>query len=500
MPAEAYKALHDHFSTIYDLKHVQAMASWDESSMMPVGGGEARGRAMSTLGVVIHDMLIDERVPDWLAQAQGETLDEWQRANVREITRMVSEATAVPSDIVRRLGLATARSEQAWRIARADNDWQVMKPLLEDVVSLTREKAAALAGQRQCSLYDALLDTFEPGATTEMVDGVFGDLKSFLPGFLDEILEKQASEEVLEPRGDFSIEKQRSLGMAIMATLGFDFDHGRLDVSHHPFCGGVPDDVRITTRYATDNFVESLMGVIHETGHAMYEQGLPVGWRDQPVGEALSAGTHESQSLLMEMQACRSREFLQYMTPMAQRQFLGHDSNEPAWSAENLYRLYTRVERSYIRVDADEVTYPMHVILRYELERELIEGRMQVADIPDAWDASMQAFIGISTSGNFKDGCLQDVHWPAGLFGYFPTYTLGAMTAAQLFQAAVAELGSVHDQIGQGNFAPLLGWLRENVHSKGKFLPYDELMRQATGRSLDADCFKSHLKARYLQG
>ena len=500
MSVSAYNSLHNHFSTIYDLKHVQAMASWDESSMMPAGGGEARGRAMSTLGVVIHDLLVDPRIPEWLDKAVAESLDAWQAANVREIRRMVDEATAVPSDIVRRLGLVTARSEQAWRLARADNDWQVMQPLMQEVVALTREKAAALAAQRGCSHYDALLDTFEPGATTEMVDAVFDDLKTFLPGFLDEVLAQQASEEVITPKGDFSIEKQRSLGMAIMSALGFDFDHGRLDVSHHPFCGGVPDDVRITTRYNTSNFVESLMGVIHETGHAMYEQGLPHGWRDQPVGEALSAGTHESQSLLMEMQACRSREFLQYMTPLAQRAFLGHASNEPAWSVENLYRLYTRVERSYIRVDADEVTYPMHVILRYELERDLIEGRMQVADIPEAWDARMQAFIGISTGDNFKDGCLQDVHWPAGLFGYFPTYTLGAMTAAQLFQAAVAELGSVHADISQGNFAPLLGWLRENVHSKGKFLGYDELMTEATGRTLDAACFKSHLQARYLGG
>lgn len=495
-----YQALHQHISRIYDLKHVQAITSWDEASMMPVGGGPARGRALSTLSVVIHDLLSDGRVRGWIAGAREESLDAWQAANLREIERVVEEATGVPADLVERIGLATSRSEQAWRVARAKNDWATMQPRLEEVVSLMREKADALAARRGCSRYNALLDTWEPGATTEMLDRVFGELKEFLPGFAAAVIDRQSREEVLPLSGDFSIEKQRQLGMTVMASLGFDFDHGRLDVSHHPFCGGVPDDVRITTRYNTSNFVESLMAVIHETGHAMYEQGLPRGWRDQPVGEALSSGTHESQSLLMEMQACRTREFLEYLAPIAQRVFLGHETNDPAWGVDNLHKVYTRVERSFIRVDADEVTYPLHVIMRYELERALIEESLEVADLPEAWDAKMREYLDISTSGNFKDGCLQDVHWPAGLFGYFPTYTLGAMTAAQLFQSAVAELSGVHGEIGRGNFAPLLGWLREHVHSKGKFLPYDALMREATGSGLDAACFRRHLEARYGGG
>lgn len=492
-----YQKLHDAVSRIYDLKHIEAIAGWDEAVMMPVGGGPVRGRALSTLGVVIHDMLADERLAQWLDEAAGQSLDPWQAANVREIGRLVRQATAVPADVVSRLGVACSKSEQAWRICRADNDWVSMQPLLSDVVALTREKAAALADDSGCSLYDALLDTFEPGATTAMVDSVFAELKAFLPGFIEEVINRQANERLLALEGDFSVQSQKRLGIEMMTALGFDFDHGRLDISHHPFCGGVPDDVRITTRYNTTNFVESLMAVIHETGHALYEQGLPAAWRDQPVGEALSAGTHESQSLLMEMQACRTREFVEFMAPFAQREFLGHETNDPAWSVDNLHRGYTRVARTWIRVDADEVTYPMHVILRYELERELIEGNLSVRDLPDAWDAKMREYLEIATRDNFKDGCLQDVHWPSGLFGYFPTYTLGAMTAAQLFQSAVSELKSLHRQIGRGNFAPLLGWLRENVHSKGKFLPYEEMMTAATGSALDVGCFKHHLTARY---
>lgn len=297
-------------------------------------------------------------------------------------------------------------------------------------------------------------------------------------------------------KGEFPVERQRELGLEIMKTLGFDFDHGRLDVSHHPFCGGVPDDVRITTRYQTSTFVTSLMGVVHETGHAMYEQGLPVDWRSQPVGRALSAGTHESQSLLMEMQAGRTKEFLEYLAPVA-REMFGADDMNPAWSVDNLHKLYTRVQPGFIRVDADEVTYPLHIILRYEIEKQLIEGKLEVQHIPEIWDEKMQQYLNLSTKGNYADGCLQDVHWSAGLFGYFPTYTLGAMTAAQLFSSARDQVPELLNEIGSGNFAPLLAWLRENIHAKGKFLNFNELMSAATGCELDVDYFKSHLKNRY---
>ena len=493
-----YTLLHEQFSRIYDLKHVQAIASWDEASMMPPGGGDVRGRALSTLGVLIHEQLTAPAMTARIDAAGRESLSPWQAANLREIERVVHLATCLPKQLVEHYSLATSRCEQAWRRYRKENNWQAMVPLLTEVVSLSRERAAVLAGSSGKSLYDALLDEYEPGMTTSQIDPVFADLKQFLPGFVDEVLAKQASETLLPVQGDFSVEKQRALGMEVMAALGFDFDHGRLDVSHHPFCGGVPDDVRITTRYSPNNFVQSLMAVIHETGHALYEQGLPEGWRDQPVGEALSSGTHESQSLLMEMQACRARAFLSFMAPMAQRAFLGHETNDPAWSVDNLYRLYTRVSKSFIRVDADEATYPLHVILRYELERDLIRNALSVEDMPEAWNAKMNEYFSLSTAGDFADGCLQDVHWPSGLFGYFPTYSLGAMTAAQLFAAADSELSGLHDNIGKGNFAPLLAWLREKVHSKGKFLGFDDLMVQATGSRLDASWFKAHLQSRYL--
>ncbi len=493
-----YQQLQRHFARLSDLAHVQAIAGWDEAAMMPAGGGEARGQALATLEVVMHGMLTDPRVGEWIEGASDEQLDTWQRANLREMARSYRESTCMPEALVERKKLATSRCEQAWRRYRAENNWQAMAPLLQEVVTLAREEAAVRAEATGLSLYDALFDTYEPGMTCAKVDQLFADLKGFLPGLLDEVLERQAAEPLLVPEGSFSIEEQRQLGLEIMRTLGFDFEQGRLDVSHHPFCGGVPSDVRITTRYRTDDFVAALMGVIHETGHALYEQGLPVEWRQQPVGQALSMAMHESQSLLMEMQACRSQEFLHYLTPHLQKAFAMADPALRAWSEANLHRLYTRVQRGYIRVDADEVSYPLHVILRYELERDLIEGRMEVTEIPEAWDQRMQQYLGLSTAGNYSDGCLQDVHWPAGLFGYFPTYTLGAMTAAQLFATARRDIPELPQQLAGGHFGALLGWLRDRVHGQGKLLDYDGLMTRATGSALQARYFREHLEQRYL--
>ncbi len=493
-----YDRLEAHFQKINDLQHVSAITGWDEASMMPTGGGEARAQAMSTLDVLIHQLVTEPRVGEWIDGARAVAgLDDWQAANLREIDRTWREATCMPEDLVAANSLARSKCEQAWRLHRANNDWQAMEPLLADVVSLTREEAHCRSESTGLGLYDAMLNLYEPGASSEQIDIIFADLKDFLPGFADKVVNSQSVENILPITGDFSDVKQKELGVALMSSLGFDFDHGRLDVSHHPFCGGVPDDVRITTRYATSSFVSSMMAVVHETGHAMYEQGLPREWRNQPVGKALSMGTHESQSLLMEMQACRTQAFMQYVTPLVQRTFLGAVSNDPAWSVDNLHRLYTRVQKSLIRVDADEVTYPLHVILRYELEKQLIGGELSVADLPAAWNDKMMSFLDLSTEDNFMDGCLQDVHWPAGLFGYFPTYTLGALTAAQLFAAAQREIPELMGNIGQGDFAPLLSWLRANVHCKGKLLGFNELMIGATGESLNADYFKSHLEARY---
>jgi carboxypeptidase Taq len=492
----AYRQIQDHFARIGQLGHVQAIIGWDEAVMMPRGGGTSRGQAQATLNVLVHELETDPKLHDLLSKALDESgLDEWQQANLLKIQRRFKCTSALPPDLVEAASKARSRCVQAWRVLRGKNDWQGMLPLMQENLDFARKEARLMGDSINLSPYDALIDQYEPGMTSKRIAEVFSELKTFLPEFIDLVIERNNHRELASLGEHFPIEKQRSLGLKMMQTLGFDFNHGRLDVSHHPFCGGVPDDVRITTRYTEDSFIESLMAVLHETGHAMYEQGLPEHWRGQPVGEALGMAMHESQSLLMEMQACRTREFINYLTPIA-REVFGEEKN-PAWSSDNLYDYYTRVQKGLIRVDADEVTYPMHIMLRFELEKALISGDLEMVDVPAYWDAGMKDYLGISTAGNYTDGCLQDVHWMEGLFGYFPTYSLGAMTAAQLFAAANEQTDGLLSSIGNGDFAPLLEWLRVNVHGRGSLLESDELLLQATGSKLDPSYFKKHLESRY---
>ena len=280
------------------------------------------------------------------------------------------------------------------------NDWAGFAENLKPVVELSRREAAIRAEPRECSLYDALLNLYEPGMTSETLDRIFGEVRSWLPELIRKVTDKQQSEQYAEPEGPFSIASQEALGRDVMGMLGFDFSAGRLDVSMHPFCGGVPEDVRITTRYDESDFTQSLMGVVHETGHARYEQNLPRALISQPVATARSMGVHESQSLLFEMQMGRHPNFLELILPVIHK----HLGTQPALNLANLQTLYTRVKPGLIRVDADEVTYPAHVILRYEIEKALIEGKMEVDDIPDAWNARMQQYLGLNTEGNFTNG------------------------------------------------------------------------------------------------
>ena len=490
-----YQALENHFEEIHHLGHASAIIGWDEAAMMPSGGGEARAGAMAALDVISHQKKVDPRIPEWVDKAGEETLGPWQKSNLEQIKRVYRLASALPEDLVRAMSQSRSKCEQAWRVLRTENNWQDFVPLLEGVVRVTREEAQCRASHSNLDPYDALLDVYEPGLTAAAVEALFAPLRSAIPTILNEVLERQIEPQTLN--GPFSIADQKSIGLQFMRGLGFDFDHGRLDVSHHPFCGGVPDDVRITTRYSEDDFTQSLLGVLHETGHALYEQGLPKEWRTQPVGSALSMAVHESQSLFIEMQLCRSRAFVRFATPIL-NETLGDGSQ--AWQEENLHRIFTQVRPDFIRVDADEVTYPMHIVLRFELEQALISGDLAVADLPDAWNSKMEAYLGVNTLGNDANGCMQDVHWPAGLFGYFPTYTLGAMTAAQLYAAMELQIQDAETQVARGEFGEIVGWLRNNVHSKGCLMDQDSLLRAVTGEPLSADAFLNHLRRRYLAG
>ncbi|MCC9620725.1 carboxypeptidase M32 [Thalassospira sp. MA62] len=492
--SNAYKTLEARFRRMNVLSDIGGMLHWDMAAIMPSGGADARSEQLATLSVLNNELINAPDMGDLLDAADGEALDDWQQANLDEMKRAWVHGTAVPGELVEKMSRAETRCEVAWRTARAENDFKGLLPKLQEVLDLSIEAGKAKAEALGTSVYDALLDQFDPMMRSDRIDGLFAELESFLPDYTREVIARQKIEDApIKPAGPFPIETQNRVGIDLMKAVGFDFDHGRLDISHHPFCGGIPDDVRLTTRYDENDFTSAIMGVLHETGHAMYERGLPQEWRNQPVGAARGMTMHESQSLLVEMQACRSKEFLTYAGPVFKQAFGGDDE---AWTADNLHRLYTRVEPGLIRVDADEVTYPAHVILRYRLERALIEGDMKLADLPGAWNELMEKLLGITPKDD-RDGCLQDIHWPSGAWGYFPTYTMGALAAAQIFAAAKKACPEIPDALSRGDFAPLMGWLRTHIHSQASRFSTDDLLMAATGSVLGVDAFREHVFARY---
>ena len=490
----AYRRLEERFKRLSDIGGALAVLEWDHQVMMPRGGNETRAEQVATLRQMAHELLTDERTGGLLDEAEVDAaqLDPWQRANLREMQRSYARAAALDPALVAARARATARAEMTWRDARANADFQALAPALGEVVRLTREEAAAKAQVLDLSPYDALLEGYEPGLRVAQIDALLDPLAAFLPDFLEQVLARQKAPLPIE--GPFDPASQMALGRRLMAQMGFDFERGRLDESAHPFCGGVPDDIRLTARYEEADVTSGLMAILHETGHALYSAGLPRAWRHQPVGKARGFAMHESQSLLLEMQVCRSPAFLGWLAPLLAATF-GRD--DPALSADNLYCRAIHVARGFIRVDADEVTYPLHVILRYRLEKAMLAGDVEVADLPGAWNEGTRELLGL-TPPDDRLGCLQDIHWSVGAVGYFPCYTLGAIMAAQLFGAARAAEPDILPAVERGDFRPLLGWLHTNVHEQGSLLDMPELLTRATGRPLELHPFLDHLRARYL--
>jgi carboxypeptidase Taq len=405
-------------------------------------------------------------------------------------------ATALPADLVEAQARANSSCEKVWRDARAASDYALVQPYLQEVLSLTRQAANALAPALGLTPYDALMDGNQRGTRAADVASVFAAYETFLAKALPEAEERQSRAPTpVRPLGPFPVETQEALCRRLSERIGLDFNHARLDRSAHPFSGGSPTDVRITTRYVESDFTQAVLAVVHETGHALYDRGLPEAYARQPVGDAAGMAAHESQSLIVEMQACRSDAFLSWLGPELLATFGGDP--EP-YRPDNLGRLWRRVERSFIRVDADEMTYPAHVILRFRLEQALISGDLAVADLPGAWNDGLQALLGIVPPDDAQ-GCLQDIHWYDGAFGYFPSYTLGAMAAAQLMMAARRAVPDLDAALGRGDMGPLQGWLRANVHALGSRFGFNDLLRAATGKPLDPTDFQTHLTERYLQ-
>lgn len=489
-----YEDLASTWQRLHRLSHLQSIAGWDQAANMPPKGNEARAAALAEMAALLHRMRTDPKLPDQMQRAEQEPLSELQRANLREMRRQWRASNALPEGLVQRQQMATSRCEHAWRSQRPANDWAGFVENFREVLSLARQEAQLLSQQTGLSKYDAMMDRFEPGMTCAQLDRVFGDVRQWLPALIQQVIDKQSREQPIQPVGPFALPAQRALCEQVIRLLGFDFEGGRLDVSTHPFCGGVPEDVRMTTRFREDDFLGALMGTVHETGHGRYEQNLPRELLGQPVAEARSMALHESQSLSFEMQLGSHPGFVNRLAPLLAQAF----GEQPAFEARNLHRLLTRVKRGLIRVDADEVTYPAHIILRYEIERPLIEGEIEPEDVPALWDAKMMELLGADTRGNFKDGPLQDVHWPEALFGYFPCYSLGAMYAAQWFAAMRVAMPDLDARIGGGQLGVVFDWLRDHIWSQASRWTTNELAVRASGEALNPAHFKAHLQARYL--
>ncbi len=486
------RQLKERLAQISNVSSANGLLMWDRQTYMPKGAVAGRAEQTATLSRIAHEMLVNTetgRLLEALGPPDPSTED---GALVRRARREYEKATRLPGDLVAEISRATALAEPAWVEARERSDWSLFAPHLEKILPLQREAAEHLGYEDH--LYDALLDGYEPGAKKARLEKMFEELKTELVPLIRSISEREGEDREAPLYGAFDEAAQERFGEEVITRFGYDWDRGRQDRTVHPFCIGLtPGDVRITTRFDPGWLSPALFGTMHETGHALYEQGVDPAYARTPLGGGTSMGVHESQSRLWENLVGRSRPFWSYFYPGLQEAFpeaLG------GVELEEFYRAVNAVSPSEIRVEADEVTYNLHILLRFELEVALIEGSLSVSDLPSAWNAKMEEYLGV-TPENDAMGALQDVHWSAGLFGYFPTYTMGNVLSVQLFDEAVGAYPAIPEQIAEGEFSTLLGWLRENIHRHGSRYYPDELIERVTGRPLDTAPYLKYLKNKF---
>jgi carboxypeptidase Taq len=497
MPASPYQQLEEEFRRLHALRGALSILRWDAAVMMQPGSAEVRGVQQAAIETECHALLCAPKIARLIerAQAGAAALEDWQVANLREMRRERDHAIATPPSLIARLARATTRAETAWVEARRVGKYSTLAPHLEEVLHLVRDKAALLGQHLNLAPYDALVDEFSPGMTIAEIDGLFRALGRRLPSLVREALELQAKRPPLPITGKFAPSKQKALAVDVMKAIGFPFTAGRLDESEHPFTEGVAGDLRVTTRFEPADPFAGLLGALHETGHAMYDLGLPQAWRDQPVGRDRGMALEESQSLLLEMVIGRSRAFVRYLKPLLEKHY---GVSGPEWEGENVYRHLIQVRRGLIRVDADELTYPAHIMMRYELEKQIFAGELKAADLAEAWNAAAAERLGQRPS-NDTEGCLQDIHWAVGSFGYFPAYGVGALVAEQLAEQLKSDREQLEEEIAAGQFQGLIVWLKDNVHGMGAKHPVQDLVKQATGKPLSAAPALRYLEAKYLE-
>jgi carboxypeptidase Taq len=483
------------------LRSIAALLAWDQETYMPRGGGDARAEQMALLAGMMHERGTSKELGELIGVCEGETLGDQQRACVREFRRDYDKATKLPKALVQELARTGSRAQDVWKDARKDNDFKAFEPWLAKMVDLSRQKAECYGFKAGGELYDALLDEYEPNATAREVESVFTPLGEKLSALVKELTESgktpsDAPTTVHAPR-----DRQHALGMHVLRAIGFDLNAGRLDVTTHPFCEGLaPGDTRLTTRYDEKYFPGALYGTMHEAGHGMYEQGLPKSETHEgpggeaiasfgtPLADSISLGIHESQSRMWENMVGRSMAFWKWLYAEACDQF----AELGKFDVEEIYRSVNIVRPTFIRVEADEGTYNLHVMLRFGIERAMIAGDLSIGDLPGAWNARFKELLGLDVP-NDANGCLQDVHWSFGLFGYFPTYTLGNLYAAQFWQTINQQIGGLEGEFAKGDFSQLLQWLNQNIHAHGRRYGAGELCEKVTGRPLESQPLMDYL-------
>jgi carboxypeptidase Taq len=489
---EAFKPLLEASRDLYALRSAMGVLSWDQETYMPPKGGEGRARAQAALARVMHQRFSDPRLAEMLAAAEAAPLSPAERVVARELKRDRDKAVKLPEALAAEIAETVSLAQRAWAEARPKNDTAAFNPWLAKVISLRRREAECLG--YAATPYDALLENYEPGARTAYLRTLLADLKAKLVPLLARI--RAAQGDAPDPLAGklFPLADQRAFNLKVLNAMGFDLEAGRLDESAHPFTEGThPQDVRLTTRYHERDLMSALFSTLHEGGHGLYEQGFDPEWYGTPMAEAVSLGVHESQSRLWENQVGRSRDFWTRYYPELQAAFPGPIGG---LALDGFLKAINRVQPSFIRVEADEVTYNLHIVLRFELETALFAGELAPADLEAAWNEGMLRNLGV-TPPEPRLGYMQDVHWSCGLLGYFPTYTLGNLRSAQLFEAARKALPGLPGDIRAGRFAPLKAWLRENVYRHGRGLDGDALMESVTGKRTEAGPFLAYLEAKY---
>lgn len=489
----AARRLFELWAEIRDLEAAVELHDWDEETQLPAQGHGARGQVSATLSGLRHRMLVAGELREALdACAEAASPDGELAAQVRVARHEVERAVRVPERLVRELAAARSAATQAWKRAREEEDFRRLAPRLEHLVELKRQQARAILPEGPA--YDALIQEFEPEARSEELEPLFRRLRSELAPLVQAVADSGVTVDESPARGRFPVRGQEAFGRSMATALGFDFHRGRLDLSTHPFCLGLhPTDVRITWRYQEDDFRPAFFGILHEAGHGLYEQGLPAAWSRTPLGKAASLGIHESQSRLWENHVGRNRGFWRWALPRFRETFREDHPDVDRVELDALWRAFHTIQPSFIRVEADQATYNLHVVVRFELERALFSGDLEVAELPAAWNDLYRELLGIEPPDDTR-GVLQDIHWPQALFGYFPTYTLGSMAAAQLFAAAERDLGDLEEAFAEGRLQPLLDWMRAKVHTRASRWPADQLVERATGEALTPDALLRHLE------